>query len=77
MKKYYLVAEQSKDTNGNIRYMVNVRDSFRGLTVLVEFEAKSYSDAVKMFSFSAKNMGKAVYCGVDISGMPYHGGCDA
>lgn len=35
---------------------------------------KIYDDAVKMFSFSAQNMGKTVYCGVSKSGKPFHGG---
>ena len=70
MKKYYLVAEKDIVNGG---YTVNVRDNARDLEILKEFEAESYSEAVKMFSFSASNMGKAVYCGVRKDGTPYHG----
>jgi len=70
MKTYYLVAEKDAATGG---YTVNVRDNARGVEVLKTFEASSYSDAVKMFSFSAANMGKAVYCGVSRDGKLYHG----
>ena len=65
--KYYLVAEKSIVSGG---YTVNVRDNASGLEVLKTFEAESYSDAVKMFSFSAQNMGKTVYCGVSKDGTP-------
>ena len=70
MKKYYLVAEKDIINGG---YNVNVRDNARGLEILKEFEAESYSEAVKMFSFSVKNMGKTVYCGVHQDGTVYHG----
>lgn len=69
MKKYYLVAEKDIINGG---YNVNVRDNARGLEILKEFEAESYSEAVKMFSFSVKNMGKTVFCGVSENGNPYH-----
>lgn len=84
MRKYCLVAEKRKDTFGNIHYEVRVCDyvpdnsrGARWLEVLKTFEAKSYSDAVKMFNFSVENMGRYAYCGVDISGEPFHGGGEA
>lgn len=70
MKTYYLVAEKDIVNGG---YTVNVRDNARGLEVLMTFEAERYSDAVKMFSFRATNMGKTVWCGVSKDGKPYHG----
>lgn len=70
MKTYYLVAEKDIANGG---YTVNVRDNARGLTVLMTFEAECYSEAVRMFSFRATNMGKTVWCGVSKDGKPYHG----
>lgn len=69
MKTYYLVAEKSAVKG----YAVSVRDNPNGCEVLKEFTAENYSEAVKMFSFSAKNMGKTVYCGVSENGTPFHG----
>lgn len=69
MKTYYLVAEKSF-VSGN-HYTVSVRDNPKGAEVLKEFQAKSYSDAVKMFNFTASNMGHSVSCGVAIDGKPY------
>ena len=70
MKKYYLVAEKSVIGD---RYTIRVTDNPRGMEILKEFESESYSEAVKQYSFSASSMGKAVYCGVDTNGKPYHG----
>ena len=70
MKTYYLVAEKSAVTNS---YSVNVRDNSNGCEILKTFQAENYSEAVKMFSFSAKNMGKTVYCGISVAGNPFHG----
>ena len=69
MKTYYLVAEKSA-VNG---YAVSVRDNPNNCEVLKEFQAENYPAAVKMFSFSAKNMGKTVYCGISADGKPFHG----
>lgn len=66
MKRYYLIAE------GKNPITVRVSDSLgQGRTALLELEAESYSQAVKMVSFSARNMGKAAICGVKASGEPY------
>lgn len=70
MKKYYLAAEKSAVGNS---LTVRVTDNPRGMEILKEFEAKNYSEALKRYSFSVHNMGKAVYCGVDSNGNPYHG----
>ena len=70
MKKYYLVAEKSPVNGG---YRVRVADNPIGMEILKEFEAPSYSEAVKMFSFSVRNQGKAAFCGVSADGTPYHG----
>lgn len=69
MRKYYLVAETT--VNGN--FSVFVTDNCRNREVLKEIEAECYSEAVKRVSFSAINMGKSVFCGVDVHGKPYHG----
>ena len=69
MRKYFLVAE--KKYNGN--FNVFVTDNSRGCTVLMEIEADSFSEAVKRVSFTAHNMGKGVFCGVDANGNPFHG----
>ena len=74
MKKYYLVAEKMPMGNS---FTVRVTDNPRGLEILKEFEAESFSEAVKQYSFSARNMGKAVFCGVDGKGNPYHGESEA
>lgn len=73
MKTYYLVAE--KRVSGG--YAVNVRDNAKGVEVLKTFEAENYSEAVQMFTFSARNKGKAAYCGVDKNGDPFHGETEA
>lgn len=70
MKKYYLVAE--KDPINRV-LCVHVADNSIGMEILKEFEAPSYSEAVKMFSFSARNNGKSAFCGVSFNGNPYHG----
>lgn len=66
MRKYYLIAE------GKDPITVRVSDTLgQGCTALLELEAESYSQAVKMVSFSARNMGKAAICGVKANGEPY------
>ena len=70
MKKYYLVAKKSALSNN---YEVQVVDNPKGMEILKEFDAENYSEAVRRYSFLARNMGKAVYCGVDVNGNPYHG----
>lgn len=66
MKRYYLIAE------GKNPFTVRVSDGLApGYTKLLELEAESYSQAVKMVSFSARNMGKAAICGVKANGEPY------
>lgn len=62
MKTYYLIAE--KLGNG---YQVRVSDAPRG-EVLKEFLAERYTEAVKMFSFSADGAGKTATCGVAPTG---------
>lgn len=69
MKKYYLVAE----TKAADRFELRVTDNPRGMEILKEFEAESYSAAVKRYSFSASNMGKSVFAGVAVDGNPFHG----
>lgn len=59
MKTYYLVAEDYKDvTTGEVHTSVKVSDVQRG-AVLMAFEARSYAEAVKRFSFSIEYCGKA------------------
>lgn len=66
MRKYYLIAE------GKDPITVRVSDGVApGCTALMELEAESFSKAVKMVSFSARNMGKAAICGVKANGEPY------
>ena len=66
MKKYYLIAE------GKDPITVCVSDTLgQGRTSLLELEAESYSQAVKMVCFSARNMGKAAICGVKANGDLY------
>lgn len=66
MRKYYLIAE------GKDPITVRVSDALgQGRTALLELDAESYSQAVKMISFSARNMGKAAICGVRANGEPY------
>ena len=69
MKKFYLVAE----TKAADRFEIRVTDNPRGMEILKEFEAENYSAAVKRFSFTARNMGKAVFAGVAVDGTPFHG----
>jgi hypothetical protein len=69
MQKYYLVCE--KKYNG--QFDVFVTDNARGLEVLKEIEAGSYSDAVKQYAFRVHCNGKSAFCGVDVNGNPYHG----
>lgn len=68
MKKYFLVAESK--VNG---FDVHVTDNPRGCEILKEFEAERFSDAVKMFNFSAKGMKATAYCGVRPDGSVFHG----
>lgn len=66
MRKYYLIAE------GKDHFNVRVCDGVpQGCTALMELEAESFSKAVKMVSFSARNMGKVALCGVKPNGEPY------
>lgn len=66
LKRYYLIAE------GTGPITVRVSDSLgQGHTALLELEAESYSQVVKMISFSARNIGKAAICGVRANGEPY------
>ncbi len=66
VNRYYLIAE------GKNPITIRVSDSLDpGRTVLMELEAESYSQAVKMVSFSVRNMGKAAICGVKPNGEPY------
>lgn len=67
MKHYYLIAEKGF----NVRH-VRVSDALGpGRECLLKFEASSYSDAVKMFSFAAANCGKTAICGISGNGQPY------
>lgn len=70
MKTYYLCAEKSPIRNS---FEVRVTDNPKGKEILKEFEAASYSEAVKMYSFSVWNMGKGAFCGVSDDGQPFHG----
>lgn len=66
MKKYYLIAE------GKAPVRVRVSDALGpGRTVLLELEAASYAEAVKLVCFSASSMGKTAVCGVAANGDPY------
>ena len=68
MKKYYLIAEKNSETLTTIR----VSDALgNGRVCLMEFDAPSFSEAVKMFSFSATGCGKTAICGVAKNGKPY------
>lgn len=67
MKKYYLVAEKD-----GTHTTVKVSDSVGvGRVCLMELEAASFADAVKMVSFSAAGCGKTAICGVARNGQPY------
>lgn len=70
MNTYYLCAEKSP-VNGS--FTLSVRDNSNGCEVLKAFQAENYPDAVKMFSFTAKSLGKTVFCGVSANGKPFHG----
>lgn len=68
MKKYYLIAEKA----GAEKMTVRVSDAVGpGRVCLMEFDAQSFSEAVKMFSFSATGCGKTAICGVAKNGQPY------
>ena len=70
MKKYFLVAEKTHDGSFQVFATDNAGS---GRSVLMEIDADSFSDAVKKVRFSARNAGRAAYCGVDVNGRPYHG----
>lgn len=68
MKKYYLVAENSYCIANKPHWDVFVTDNSRGYKVLFEFEAQSYLEAVKMFSFRVSSAGRQGYLSVAQSG---------
>lgn len=70
MRKYYLVSEKKYDGGFDVFVTDNAG---AGRSVLMEIEARSFSEAVKQVHFSVRSMGKAAYCGVDVHGNPYHG----
>lgn len=68
MKTYYLIAEKSCGDLTTVRVSDGVG---AGQTCLLAFEAASFADASKMFSFSSTGCGKTAICGVSKAGKPY------